>query len=266
MKVKIAKNGRKYLNLGCGMSFHKDWNNIDLIKNEDIIYYDLSKGIPFEKNIFDAVYASHLLEHLSYEQALNFIKEIKRVLTQGGIVRIVVPDLETICREYIRNLELVSNDSCKKNKQRYDWICLELLDQLVREKTGGMMLEYLKSGDFDKDYIIQRTGEELSNCFGQEQVEIDFAQKIKKFLKVFYRLFRKNNRVLDTERHKWMYDRYSLSELLKQAGFINIEVKNYNDSRVLNWQDFNLDKSLTGESARKPDSIYMEAVNGLLPK
>lgn len=50
------------------------------------------------------------------------------------LLRIVVPDLENICREYLRILELARQD--KKYQEKYNWIVVELLDQLVRVKGG----------------------------------------------------------------------------------------------------------------------------------
>ena len=40
------------------------------------------------------MYSSHFLEHLAYKDAQNLLAESFRVLKQGGVVRISVPDLE----------------------------------------------------------------------------------------------------------------------------------------------------------------------------
>lgn len=45
---------------------------------------------------FDAIYTSHSLEHLFPEDARMALKEFRRVLTDGGFVLIVVPDLEGV--------------------------------------------------------------------------------------------------------------------------------------------------------------------------
>ena len=65
---------RKLLNLGCGNRYHRDWVNIDSVsRNKSIIAHNLSKGIPYLDDYFDAVYHSHLLEHLSKEDGLKLI-------------------------------------------------------------------------------------------------------------------------------------------------------------------------------------------------
>ncbi len=48
------------------------------------------------------VYASHVLEHLSYVNELpGVLKEIHRILVPGGIVRISVPDFELLCKMFV---------------------------------------------------------------------------------------------------------------------------------------------------------------------
>jgi predicted SAM-dependent methyltransferase len=84
--------------------------------------------MPFEDSYFDVVYTSHFLEHLNLQQARFLLKEVYRVLKKGGIVRIVVPDLENICREYITILEKVLEVEDEQNfREKYQWIVIELL-------------------------------------------------------------------------------------------------------------------------------------------
>jgi len=47
------------------------------------------------------VYSSHLLEHFPRKEGRAFVSECFRVHKQGGIVRLVVPDLSYIVGEYI---------------------------------------------------------------------------------------------------------------------------------------------------------------------
>ncbi|MEM9682644.1 MAG: methyltransferase domain-containing protein [Pseudomonadota bacterium] len=57
---------------------------------------DLSR---FESSSVDEIYASHVLEHLGYLDDLpTAIKEFRRVLKAGCLLKISVPDLETLCR------------------------------------------------------------------------------------------------------------------------------------------------------------------------
>jgi len=69
--------------------------------SSDILIHDIRKPLPFRDNSADAVYASHVLEHLYREQGQQLARECFRVLAPGGIVRLVVPDLNAIVREYL---------------------------------------------------------------------------------------------------------------------------------------------------------------------
>jgi len=97
----------KYLNVECGDCFlnSKDWLNLDYSSNYCEEEYDLSRGSMFDDEVFELVYSSHFLEHLSLEHAKVLLSEFFRVLRPGARVRIVLPDLENIAREYIKNLD-----------------------------------------------------------------------------------------------------------------------------------------------------------------
>src|SRR5674476_867863 len=98
------------LNFGCGGRIAQGWTNIDFHSDDArVLRANLLSGFPFRDRYFDAVYSSHVLEHFTPAQADLLLQEAWRVLKPGGIVRIVVPDLEASCREYCRILAL---DDC----------------------------------------------------------------------------------------------------------------------------------------------------------
>ena len=133
----------KKLNLGCGYHYTQGWTNLDFKSaGPDVIAWDLRKGIPFPDNNFDVVYHSHLLEHLAKNEAEKFMYDCFRVLSPGGILRVVVPDLECITRWYLHALELCLQGS-KEWVPNYQWIMLEMYDQAVRNKSGGDMKKHL---------------------------------------------------------------------------------------------------------------------------
>jgi len=56
----------------------------------------------FTDSSVDEVYASHVLEHLGFREELpQALQEIWRVLKPRGILRISVPDFETLCGLFI---------------------------------------------------------------------------------------------------------------------------------------------------------------------
>jgi predicted SAM-dependent methyltransferase len=57
--------------------------------------------IPHASGSVDALYSSHMIEHLDRREARGFLAECRRVLKPGGILRIVVPDLRITVEDYV---------------------------------------------------------------------------------------------------------------------------------------------------------------------
>jgi len=64
--------------------------------------HDVAKGLPFKDNEVDYIYSSHMLEHLSRSKADFVLTECYRVLKSGGVLRLVVPDLNLLIEEYVK--------------------------------------------------------------------------------------------------------------------------------------------------------------------
>ncbi|GAB3903601.1 class I SAM-dependent methyltransferase [Mucilaginibacter boryungensis] len=274
------KNKLPYLNLGCGGHFDKRWTNIDFFKTgEGVIAHNLLKGIPSADNSFEVVYHSHVLEHFSKKDAIKFISECYRVLGNNGIIRIAVPDLEQIVHHYTRLLALgKANLGNPAIRADYEWIMTEMYDQTVRNNWGGEMLNILTSKDLPNEkFIYSRIGTEgrmirESIITQQNPVTRKPGSIIKKalslnsfkqlFFKIIlgsdYQLYRIGKFRRSGEIHQWMYDSYSLTNLLTDAGFKNIEVKTFDTSAIANWRQYGLDE-MDGK-ARKPDSLFVEAI------
>lgn len=173
------------------------------IKNlpNNIMVYDLSRGIPFEDNSVDVVYHSHLLEHIDRYKVPNFLNEVKRVLKPNGIHRIVVPDFYLLCSNYMKNFELSLNDE-KYQKLGDDFIA-NILEQSVRKEAYGTSIQ---------GPIIRII----------ENILLGDARK-------------------RGETHQWMYDKFNLSSILKEVGFKKIEEKSFNSSEIDNWEKYKLD-------------------------
>lgn len=63
-------------------------------------WMDASRAWPFGNGTLDAVFSSHVLEHLTYWGARNYMREAYRTLKIGGVLRIVVPDLDYEIKRY----------------------------------------------------------------------------------------------------------------------------------------------------------------------
>jgi len=66
-----------------------------------IRYRNVRQGLGCADGSVAVVYASHLLEHLYREEALAFLRSVRRVLMPGGVCRIVVPDVAAIVGWYL---------------------------------------------------------------------------------------------------------------------------------------------------------------------
>ena len=276
----------KLLNVGCGPAFHQDWINID--KNptrSDITPHDIRRGLPFPDGALEVVYHSHLLEHLDKEQGRILMEECVRVLRTGGVLRVVVPDLEEIASLYLEKLRLVSRGEGRKDD--YEWSVLELYDQTVRTCTGGAMLDFMLSGRAENsNFVRSRIGDdligELDKFKNPKLNKRSIVDRIltKKPTYIVYRLahllrikaaklfvqaalgrtaadaFKESLFRDKGELHKWMYDQFSLASLMKAVGLKEVRACSVYESRINNFSEYGLD--IVGGRARRPGSLYME--------
>jgi predicted SAM-dependent methyltransferase len=280
MRVRHTSDGRCYLHVyreGAeyerqkGILFAREWTTIRYAllpysRKEGIHIYDIRRPLPFPDATFDAVYANHVLEHLTPEEGKNFASEVYRVLKPGSICRMVVPDLERMCMEYLKSLNDGILELSEPNLQKYRWSQLELIDQMVRDKSGGYQLEFLKSGRFDIEYAKYRSGDVFREFFPPARGKLSLMQKIlsRTPKELFYELLRRVKLLTfggdprkTREANKWMYDRLSLNLLLESAGFGNFSVMDFGESNIENWDKYDFDKSNYGNYPFEP-SRYVE--------
>lgn len=268
----------RLLNLGCGHRLHPAWVNADLVAQcPGVMVIDVSRGLPFPDAHFDTVYHAAMLEHLRREEVPAFLRECHRVLKPGGVLRIAVPDLETICRLYLQKLEAAAAGQPGAEAD-HEWMTIELLDQAVRERSGGGMVDFLRRNPLPNEpFVLERTGEE-----GRELLALlrtptgapppaapswwrHVRQRIRRGI-LARLLGAQGERALAIGRfrlsgevHHWMYDRVSLARLLRAAGLIEPRQHSAAESRIANWKGYHLD-TLPRGAATKPDLFYMEAV------
>lgn len=263
----------KCLNVGCGQKFHKEWTNVDLAsRSQYVIRHDLSKGIPFDDDQFDVVYHSQVLEHFAQEKAPAFVSECFRVLKPGGIMRVVVPDLESIVTEYVRCLREVLENPGELSYANYDWIMLEMYDQTVRNQSGGQMARFLRQPQLlNRQYVVDRAGfvaEQtiFEGASGRGAVEQGHGNSVRRAALILVaklkRMFSSEASALGEFRmggeiHLWMYDRFSLTRLLEAAGFSKIEIQSPSSSNIPGWGRFELD--IKDGVAFDPTSLFVEA-------
>lgn len=263
----------KFVNLGCGYRFNKgnNWVNFDFTTTDPSVKaVDLREGVPLPDCSADLVYLSHLLEHFSKQDAPLFLSECRRILKPGGILRVVVPDLENIVTYYLKSLEEV-RDGKEGAEARHEWMTLELLDQMVREKSGGEMLIYLSRETIPvKEFILERLGVEAKRVFEDVKAENNedgkgsYLSTLRGFVGLFLMGSKDSNaKAVDFRRsgevHRWMYDSVSLKKLIEDIGFTGVVRRTALDSYISEWKGHNLDTEPDG-SVYKPDSLFMEGI------
>ena len=153
------------INLACGRVFvdSPDWLNFDFAPASPTVRKaNLLGRLPVADGAAALVYSSHFLEHVPRDLVPGFLRECWRVLRPGGVVRLVLPDLENLAREYLVRREAGEHDKA-------DFVVLEMIDQCVRRESGGELgqlyrrLSGRQGDDVESmiDYIRARTGEDL---------------------------------------------------------------------------------------------------------
>ena len=250
-RIKHLEDNRAMINLGCGTKMDCNWNNLDfspyarfahhmgvakilrkigfiseerfqnlLEVDPEIVLWDLCKGIPFDDDTFDVVYHSHFLEHIDKDGAPGFLEECYRVLKNGGILRVVVPDLQKIIIRYNSAVNSIE-DGDPEAIEDHKIATYELFDQMVRSEISGTK---------------------------EQRFPVRMIERIVR-----------GNAAKVGELHRWMYDKYSLCELLINIGFKDIKTETPTTSRIEGWTQFNLDTNKDG-SVYKLESLYIEGV------
>ena len=111
---------------GCGITAPSEWINFDasprlrLERNpvtrliikiaigirfpENVRFGDVIRGLPISEASAEAVFCSHVLEHLAASDVELALRESFRILKPGGVFRLVVPDLQWRARRYLEEL------------------------------------------------------------------------------------------------------------------------------------------------------------------
>jgi len=212
------------VNLGCGEIGLDGWINIDwtlsarLIRNPftrwlayllsriglmdistnwppSLLLKDLRKGLPFKDDSVDFIYTSHFINYcLKKYEAKYVLEECHRVLKKGGVVRIVVPDLELLARKYV-------------------------------ERDSNLYYNTFKFRKDDDDTLADRFLKFFYPPQNKNPIKGFWGKRGK--LKYKLALIRET-----VSCSKWMYDFDSLASMLHASGFKSVERKTFRVGRT----------------------------------
>ena len=112
-------------------------------------YLDLTRPLPFADGSVEAIFSSHVFEHLFRGEVASLIAECFRVLKPGGIIRVVVPDLERVValfdsenpRSFIREIYEISVRAQVKNAHHCGF-------------TGPLLSELFKKSGYSEVAVL----------------------------------------------------------------------------------------------------------------
>lgn len=93
------------LHIACGTVRLPGWVNIDRDPVSEIIdvSWDVRQPLPISDCSCEFIFHEHFLEHLTVPEGLAFLRECRRLLVRGGVLRVAMPDLTECVRQYYEN-------------------------------------------------------------------------------------------------------------------------------------------------------------------
>lgn len=188
------------LNLGSFVdTIGHNWVNIDILPVQKYVKpghrflrRDLRYGIPYSDNAVDLIRASHLVEHLELADGHSLLAEIHRVLKPGGLVRIMAPDGQMICRRYLDNelgvFDKIQPEEYVNAKTACEKLSLIIFSEDYQHRAlydFEMLRDFLEQAGFSREkiYLVKPSlskSDEMKKETADQHVECSFvAEAIK---------------------------------------------------------------------------------------
>ena len=140
----------KFLELAAEKPRGLNWDGISDKPWPGVMVYDMRKlpmrGVQDES--YNGVYNEHFIEHLTKEEGINFLKEMKRVLKPGGVIRTIWPPMEFV--EWLKSNEDLNN---------HYWIQHYYNFYVVKHNFAPKGTEHLRLQEQCAEGILYQNGE-----------------------------------------------------------------------------------------------------------
>ena len=208
-----ALREKNFLNFGAGYRFnHFAFRNVDKYNGDIDLRWspcDL-KPIDIKEKSIKVIYTSHMIEHLTYDEAKFMLNEFYRILEPEGQLRIVTPDIDIFHDAYLANDKMIFN---KRFNIHHAYVSV-FAARLIK----GF-------GDY-KPTISEDEIKELFNTKNRFDVYEHLIKKVNA----------KNDRS-DWYNHIswWNFERFN--KILNEIGFSNVSKSAYSQSKFLILKD-----------------------------
>lgn len=260
-----------FVNLACGSTYVDEagWLNLDFTPaSSKVRKANLLGRLPVADGTADAVYCSHFLEHIPRQRVLSFLRECRRILRPGGTLRLVLPDLEEMCRTYL-DLRV------RGEHAKADFLVLQIVDQCVRQVPGGRLGSFYRElanrpeGQSMMAFVRQRNGETFdAPAAGPRR---GWSAIVGRLQNAYVRLlvallpdaFREQNVSMAStgERHMWLWDFHQLAEELRLAGFAQVRRERFDSTGIAEFPLHLLDIDAGAQPRKGMESMFVEALN-----
>ena len=89
------------LHWGCGNITPSGWINSDIAEGPGIdISCNILNGLPLDDESIDYISSQHVLPELKIYDQVDVLRELRRVLKLGGVLRLCLPDLDRAIAAY----------------------------------------------------------------------------------------------------------------------------------------------------------------------
>ncbi len=116
-------------------------------------YVDVTRRLPFAESTADAVYFSHLLEHLYHDDGQRLLRESWRILKPDGVIRVVVPDTEHHMESYRAEKSRGEEGACLRLNERLMYRPLTSRRSLVARAYTALTDFHSHKFMYDRPYL-----------------------------------------------------------------------------------------------------------------
>jgi predicted SAM-dependent methyltransferase len=112
----LHKTAKPKLHIGAGWRRLDGWLNSDIELIPDVMLMDATEPFPFADSTFQYVYTEHMIEHVPYQKGARMLQECHRVMREGGVIRVITPNLAAI-------VGLYKGELCPAQQEYLLWFC-----------------------------------------------------------------------------------------------------------------------------------------------